>query len=230
VAAGRISYFEIVSRQPSGRWGTQEGYAFLWEAYLRERQPALLAVARPHHLVKPGEKVALDGSRSWSRSGTIARYDWNFADASTANGPRVERVYEQPGEYSEGLKITDNAGDISYDFAVVQVLDRRSSDAVPPGIHAAYAPTQNIHPGDPITFNVRTFGTTDGNETWDFGDATEQVKVRSDGNVKDLAPDGYAFTTHRFAKPGDYLPRVERTDRRGRKATARLYVRVEPGA
>ena len=222
-------HFEIVSRQPSGRWGTQEGYAFLWEAYLREWQPALLAVARPHHLVRVGEKVVLDSAGSWSRSGTIGRHDWTFSDGSTASGPRVERVYEQPGEYSEVLKITDNSGNVSYDFAVVQVLDRGSSDAIPPGIHAAYAPTQNIHPGDPITFKVRTFGTTDGNETWDFGDGTEQVKVRSDGNVKDLAPDGYAVTTHRFARPGDYLPNVERTDRSGRKATARLHVRVEAG-
>ena len=29
-------HFEIVSRQPSGKWGTQEGYAFLWEAALRQ--------------------------------------------------------------------------------------------------------------------------------------------------------------------------------------------------
>jgi hypothetical protein len=222
-------HFEIVSRQPSGRWGTQEGYAFLWEAYLRERQPAVLAVARPHHLVQVGEKVALDGARSWSRSGTIARHDWTFSDGSTASGPRVERTYEQPGVYSEILKVTDDGGNVSYDFAIVQVLDRDNSDPLPPGIHAAYAPTQNIHPGDPITFKVRTFGTTDGNETWDFGDGTDPVQVRSDGNVKKLAPEGYAVTTHRFAKPGDYLPHVERTDRRGRKATARLHVRVELG-
>ena len=58
------------------------------------RQPAVIAVARPHHLVQPGEKVTLDGARSWSRSGTIARYDWTFSDGSTASGPRVERVYD----------------------------------------------------------------------------------------------------------------------------------------
>ena len=142
-------HFEIVSRQPSGRWGTQEGYAFLWEAYLREQQPAVLAVARPHHLAQVGEKVALDGARSWSRSGTIARHDWTFSDGSTASGPRVERVYDQPGEYSEILKVTDNGGNVSYDFAVVQVLDRRSSDPLPPGIHAAYAPTQEHPPRRP---------------------------------------------------------------------------------
>ena len=143
-------------------------------------------------------------------------------------GPRVERVYEQPGEYSEVLKVTDNGGNIAYDFAVVQVLARDPSDPLPPGIHAAYFPTRNIHPGDSITFKVRTFGTTDGNETWDFGDGTDPVQVHSDGNVKKLDPNGYAVTTHRFARPGDYLPHVERADRRGRKATARLHVRVEP--
>jgi hypothetical protein len=50
--------------------------------------------------------------------------------------------------------------------------------------------------------------------------------VRSDGNVRAHAPDGYAVTTHSFARPGDYLPHVERTDRLGRTATARLHVRV----
>jgi len=29
-------HFEIKSRQPSGKWGTQAGYAFLWEAYRRQ--------------------------------------------------------------------------------------------------------------------------------------------------------------------------------------------------
>jgi hypothetical protein len=220
-------HFEIVSRQPSGRWGTQEGYAFLWEAAIREQQPEVVSVARPHHLARVGEKVAFDGSRSWSRSGTIARYDWTFSEGTTASGAKVDRVYNQPGEYSEILKVTDKQGNVSYDFAIVQVLDPASPDPIPHGIHAAYAPTQHLHAGDPITFKVRTFDTTDGSETWDFGDGSPTVEVHSDGNVKELAPNGYAVTTHHFARPGDYLPRVEHTDRRGRKATARLHVHVE---
>ena len=68
-------HFEIKSRQPSGEWGTEDGYAFLWEAYQRERRPELIAVARPHHVAVVGEKVRLDGSRSWSRT-KIARYEW----------------------------------------------------------------------------------------------------------------------------------------------------------
>ena len=70
-----------------------------------------------------------------------------------------------------------------------------------------------------MTFKVRSFRTTDGEETWDFGDGTPTVTVHSDGNVNQHAPDGYAVTVHRFAKPGDYLVRVERANRRGWKAT-----------
>jgi hypothetical protein len=221
-------HFEIVSLQPSGRYGTQEGYAFLWEAALREQQPAVVAVARPHHMVRTGDRVELDGTRSWSRSGAVARYDWTFSDGKTASGPRVEHVYDRPGEYSETLKVSDGQGHVAYDFAIVQVLDTAHQDPLPPAIHAAYAPSLSLHAGDPITFKVRTFGTTDGNETWDFGDGSPTVQVHSDGNVKEHAPDGYAVTTHRYARPGDYLARVERTDRFGRKATARLHVHIEP--
>ena len=221
-------HFEIVARQPSGRWGTEEGFAFLWESALREQQPDVVAVARPHRLVQVGERVTLDGSLSWSRSGSLSRHDWTFSDGTTAAGRTVERSYDRAGEYSEILKVTDDRGRIAYDFAIVQVLDGTSAGPLPPGIHAAFAPTMNLRPGDPITFKVRTFGTTDGGETWDFGDGTPPVRVRSDGNVDEHARDGYAAITHRFARPGDYMPRVERTDHLGRKATARLFVHVEP--
>jgi hypothetical protein len=74
---------------------------------------------------------------------------------------------------------------------------------------------------------VRTFRTTDGSETWDFGDGSPPVTVHSDGNVDEHAPDGYAVTVHHFSRPGDYLVRVERANRRGWTAAARLHVRVE---
>jgi murein DD-endopeptidase MepM/ murein hydrolase activator NlpD len=219
-------HFEIVSRQPSGLWGTQEGYAFLWEAWLREAQPAVVAVARPHHLVWTGETLTLDGSRSYSRNGAITRYEWTLVDGTTASGPTVEKSYAQPGEYSEMLKVTNEDGKIAVDFAIVQVLDRKAPDPAPPTIHAAYAPTTGLRPGEPVTFKVRTFGTTDGSESWDFGDGSPRAEVRSDGNVKALAPDGYASIVHRFDKPGGYVVSVERRDRHGHKAIGRVYVFV----
>lgn len=217
-------HFDITRRQPSGAWGIEEGYAFLWEAYRREHAPRLLAVARPHHLLWAGQKAVLDGSRSWGRG---LRHEWTLGDGTTAAGPRVERLYERPGSYSEILKVTDADGRVDYDFAIVQVLDRNRPKVLPPTIHATYWPTFGIRPGDPVTFKVRTFRTREGEERWDFGDGRPPVTVRSDGNAVPLAPDGYAETGHRFEKPGLYVVRVERANAEGMKAVAHLAVRVE---
>ena len=220
-------HFDIQSRQPSGKWGTQAAYAFVWEAYLREYAPELIAVARPHHLAWAGEEITLDAARSWSKSGKIATYDWTVTDGTKDSGQKLERIYSQPGTYSEILKITDEEARIDYDFAVVQIIDREHPDELPPSIHAVYAPTFGIKPGDPITFKVRTFRTTFGNETWDFGDGSPPVTVKSDGNVKPLAKDGYAVTTHSYEKPGDYIVRVERSNEHGHRAIGHLHVQVE---
>ena len=221
-------HFDITSRQPSGLWGIQEGYAFLWQASQQKYPSKIRAVARPHQFVVTGEKVVLDGSKSWTSSGHIGRYDWTFTDGSTATGATTERTYSQSGEYSEILKVTDDRGDIDYDFAIVLVIDKSAPDQLPPTIHPAFSPTMGIHPADPVTFKVRAFRTTFGNEIWDFGDGTEKVTVKSDGNVEMHAKDGYAVTQHRFAKAGNYLVRVERTNERGQKAIGHLHVLVEP--
>jgi murein DD-endopeptidase MepM/ murein hydrolase activator NlpD len=221
-------HFDITGKQPSGKWGIIEGYAFLWEAYQRKYQPKLLAVARPHHFATVGQKVTLDGTRSWSADGKIASFDWTFSDGTKATGARVERTYTKPGVYSEILKIT-NANmpkRIDYDFAVVHVFDPKASDKPPPSIHAVCAPTFGIKPGDPVTFLVRSFRTTEGKETWNFSDGSKKVEVQSDGNVVPHAKDGYARTVHRFEKAGHYVVRVERTNNRGETAIAHLQVRV----
>lgn len=219
-------HFGITSRQPSGEWGTQEGYAFIWQAYLAQYQPKVIAVARPHHLVWAGTTVALDGSKSWSDDGSVAKYEWQFTDGSMADGAKVERRYDKPGHYSEILKVTDSAGEVSFDFAVVQVVDEQQPEQVPPSIQAAYAPSLGLKAGDAATFKVRTFRTTDGEETWDFGDGSPPVTVQSDGNAKKLAKDGFAVTKHTYKKPGNYLVRVERTNDRGETAIAHLWVPV----
>ncbi len=220
-------HFEIRAMQPSGKWGTEEGYAFLWEAYRHQHSPQVIAVARPHHLIWAGEKVMLDGSRSWSAGGKITRFDWTFTDGSTATGERVERTYDKPGEYSEILKVTDSAGRVSYDFAVVLVIDRATDGHESPTIHANYAPTFNIRPGDPVTFKVRSFFTVPEGETWDFGDGSPTVKVRSDANANRHDPNGYAITQHSYAKPGDYIATATHPGHNGHTITSRVHVHVD---
>src|SRR5262249_29207090 len=150
-------------------------------------RPKIIAVARPHHLIWAGEKATLDGSLSWSAgpekgtgplksqvlspfpgAGKTDRYEWTLTDGTQATGPRVERTYEKPGEYSEILKVTDAQGNVDYDFAIVLVIDKATDGKPSPTIHASYAPTFDLHPGDPVTFKVRSFFTEPSGETWDF--------------------------------------------------------------
>jgi len=224
-------HYEIRGLQPSGRAGIVEGYAFLWEAYQRQYQPDVIALARPHSYSWVGETVTLDGSRSWSRSGSIIRYEWTFGDGSKASGPIVTRTYGKPGTYSEILKITDKHGHSAFDFAVVQIAGKPVSEqedeaSLAPTIHASYWPTLDVRTGQPVTFLVRTCRTTHGQETWSFGDGSEAVTVKSDGCAEEKAREGYARTQHVFRKPGDYIVKVERTNERGEKATAHLWVPV----
>jgi hypothetical protein len=219
-------HFDIKSRQPSGKWGVEDAYAFLWEAYQREYKPTILAVARPHLLTWVGESVTLDGTRSWSASGPITQYEWTFGDGKSALGSQIERKYDKPGRYSEILKVTDRDGHVGYDFAIVDVIERDRGDKPSAGIHAAYYPSLNIRAGDKVTFVVRTAGTIPSGETWDFGDGSPPVKVRSDASTGTVSP-SYAETVYAFAKPGHYLVRVDHTTQTGALITTRLYVLVE---
>jgi murein DD-endopeptidase MepM/ murein hydrolase activator NlpD len=222
-------HFDVFCRQPSGKWGCQEAYAFVWEAYVGQYKPKLIAVARPHHLARVGDRVELDGSRSWSADGKIARYAWTFTDGSRAEGACASRTYVQPGYYSEILEVTDHAGRTDRDFAIVCVLDPEHPDRYPPAIHATCHPTFGLKPGDEATFKVRTFATTDREEVWNFGDGTT-ARTCSDGNVKPLAKDGYAVIKHVYRGPGQYLVTVKRSNARGETATGHLVVNVGPMA
>jgi murein DD-endopeptidase MepM/ murein hydrolase activator NlpD len=217
-------HFEAKTRQPSGKWGTEEAYAYTWEAYRRAHPDALVALARPHRLAAAGEDVTLDGSRSAAFGSEVTDWRWTFSDGTTAEGPTVKRTYTQPGTYSEILKVTDARGREAYDFCVVVVVD--PPKGFPPGIHACCSPTWPVEPGEDVTFKVRTFRTKPTGETWDFGDGSPTVTVRSDANADMHAPDGYALTTHAYEKPGDYIATVTHTSPDGVVATGRVWVRV----
>ncbi len=203
-------HFEIKSLQPSGEWGTQDGYAFLWQAWQEQHQPDVIAVARPRYLARPGQRVTLDASRSWSRNGTL-RYEWNFTDGTTASGKTVERLYPRPGNYNEILTITDDEGHTDVDFAIVKVVPGNDPADVA-GMHATYFPTMNLRPGTPITFKVRARGSTEGADVWDFGDGSDPVTVQSNTDSAGHAPagKGYVTTIHQYQHPGRYIVTVRR--------------------
>ena len=128
----------------------------------------------------------------------------------------------------------NSSGDIDYDFAVVNVVNENNPEKLPPTLHAAYSPTFGIRAGDPVTFKTRAFRDGQGSEIWDFGDGSPTEETSSKpSNIGDdqqivHAEDGYAEIIHRFAEPGHYIVKVERTGENGFKATTHLYVKVIP--
>lgn len=218
-------HYEIICKQPSGKWGFEDAYPYIWEAYTRQYKPTLIALARPHIFTQTGEKVTLDGSKSKSFKGEISSYEWSFCNGLTAIGAMHEMVYNIPGTYSEVLKVTDSKGNIDYDYTIVQVVNIEEPEKLPPSIHATYYPSIGIKTGDQVIFGVRTFRTNYGHEEWNFNDGSKRVITKSE-IPQDPSKGKYAETEHRFKKPGHYLVRVERTNKFGYKSVGCLHVEV----
>lgn len=221
-------HFDISNKETStGDWGIEDAYVYLWESYVRQYNPALIAVARPHHLLWTGQETTLDGRKSKSFTGDIVSYEWTFCDGTTAKGAVQKKLYEKPGEYSEILKVTDSNGNVDYDFTVIQVYDRDNPGKTIPVMQPAYHPTLNIKTGNSVTFLVRTFNTDFGNEVWNFGDGSPQVTVKSETvDRRNYTKGKFAETVHSFSKPGHYIVSVERSDESGLKAISHLHVFV----
>ncbi len=228
-------HFDISMPMPSGGYGIQDAYPFVWQAYREEYDPAVIAVARPHSLARVGDTVELDGSRSWSREG-IAGYEWTLSDGSQVEGSKTTVTYEEPGTYSEILKVVSEDGEVAYDFQEVQILDRDFfEERLPPTIDPVFHPTMGVQAGDPVKFAVRSFRVApgEGYEEWDFGDGSPPVRVesnpywREDPETSRHARDGYAHTVHRFQEPGHYIVSVSRSNNEGHTGTGRLHVVVE---
>lgn len=58
-----------------------------------------------------GDVVDFSGIASFAAPGfTLANYEWNFMDGSTATGPTVSHAFDTPGQYLVQLFLTDNNG------------------------------------------------------------------------------------------------------------------------
>src|SRR5205807_6247302 len=60
-----------------------------------------------------GEVTRFDASGSTDSDGTVARYRWDFGDATaavTTDKPVKHHVYAHPGTYLVELTVTDNEG------------------------------------------------------------------------------------------------------------------------
>ena len=211
-------HFEAYMKYPNGQWGTLDGFAFLLQAYQAEFPTPLLAVARPHQIVKTGEPVTFTARA--------------LMPQSNLETETVTRTYAKPGTYSELMEVVDANGHVARDSAIVHVLDAAHPEAPYPSLHAAYYPSLDLRPGQPITFLARSFlmnykPIPKGEEHWDFGDGSTGV-TQSDGNAVKHAENGYGRIEHTYAKAGRYVVKVESTAPDGAPAIMYMDVIVNP--
>jgi murein DD-endopeptidase MepM/ murein hydrolase activator NlpD len=208
----------------TGKWVLEDAYPYLWEAYVRKYSPEVIAIARPRQIAWTGQEVILDGRKSISLTGEIISYNWEFTDGSKAIGPVQKRIYESAGEYSEILKVTDSSGNVDFDFAYIQIFDRKNPEKQISTIHTAYYPSLDLKPGDSVTFFVRTFGCETGKEIWDFGDGSAKITVER--NSSQIENKEYVSTIYSYSKPGHYVVKVQRINQFGFPAIGHLDVVV----
>jgi len=175
----------------------------------------LTVVARPpvasftHAPATPaaGEQVSFDGSAS-DRDGSIVRYEWDLDgdglyETDTGGVAAVNRTFSAPGDYTVGLRVTDDATpartSARFETAVRVV-------SAPPRASFTVTP-DTVEAGGAVTFDGSASSSPEGaivRYEWDFdGDGTYDAETAG------------ATTDHTYGTVGQFAARLRVTDSAG---------------
>ena len=115
-----------------------------------------------------GRELSFDAGGSSSSGGSIASYEWDFGDTTTAVGSQAAHVYENPGEYTILLRVTDAGGAQAEVRKIITIAYEPNGNPV---LEQMTCPAQGPT-GEAVSFSASA---TDPNEddltySWDFGD------------------------------------------------------------
>jgi C1A family cysteine protease len=150
-----------------------------------------------------GQVTTFDASGSEAVEGEITEYEWDFGDDATGSGVITTHTYEELGEYTVTLTITDS--DNNEVTETTSIWIQVSNEA--PGIPTITGQT----PGGVGRAYDYTFSSTDPdeNDVWytvDWGDDTSQVSIGPFGSGEDKT------LRHRWAWLGTYTIQVKAID------------------
>jgi chitodextrinase len=151
-------------------------------------------------LVNEHESVIFSANGSIDPDGEIKRYYWNFDDGTNKTGKYVDHQYEEGGNYTVVLIVTDNDGDKAVQTVIIRV------NALPKPVIEMTLPAY-IH--EDVYFYANQSYDPDGfitNYTWDLGD----------GYVKEGM-----FTHYRYTEKKHFNVTLTVTDNHGAKAAIR---------
>ncbi len=169
-------------------------YPWLVAAYRATSDEALCAVARPHHTVRVGETVVLDGTNSPFHGSRVASYRWAFHDGTSAASPIAEKVYDKPGCYMAALWIEGDDESTDVDFCRVRVFSDPVAEPHIPTLFVTCTPAGSARVGQPVNFRIWPQGGRVSSIQLDFGDGAHLANYRPNSAI-----------THIFTKPGLYV-------------------------
>jgi YD repeat-containing protein len=81
---------------------------------INNQPPTASFTVNPESAIK-NEAIAFNGAASSDPDGTISKYEWDFNgdgtyETSSASSPTISHTYPTPGNYTVGLRVTDNGG------------------------------------------------------------------------------------------------------------------------
>jgi len=160
--------------------------------------------------------VIVDASASSDPDGTIVRYSWNFGDGGVGLGRVIGHTFQDDGEFTIRLTITDDGGATASTSSVLTVGDAAPNQ--PPVASFTATPSRGA---PPLRVDVDASASRDPDGSvvryeWDWGDGTSGL-----GRV----------LSHTFGAAGAYtITLVVRDDRGGFAfATASIAVEDESG-
>jgi hypothetical protein len=191
-------------------------YPWLVTAYLERSPSSLYAVARPHHTVRAGAPVQLDGSRSIATRSKIISHRWQFDDGIVVHGDHARRTFSRPGQYSAALWIEDDRGEVDVDFCKIRVFSADVSAPAIPALFVTCFPTRDVAVNGPVRFRIWPQGGEVRTVRVDFGDGAR---------IDDYLPD--VEVEHAFSREGIHVVTASASFN-GIRVTRQIEVIVNP--
>ncbi|TKD54907.1 PKD domain-containing protein, partial [Flavobacterium sp. ASW18X] len=156
--------------------------------------------------------VVFSGEDSTDDANTIVDYAWDFGDGNVASGVNVNHVFENPGEYTVTLTVTDNVGNTNFTTVTISVVQGLiNPNAV------ITVDTQEGNAPLLINFSGTESEDSDGSivtYSWDFGNGTT-----ASGEI----------VSYEYTEVGEYIVSLTVTDNDGLTDTATAVVNIKFG-
>ena len=112
--------------------------------------PATIVSGGPYRGLE-GSAIAFDASATFDQDGDALRFDWDFGDGSSGTGAAVSHAYDNNGQFTALLTVTDERGAVSTASLSVAI------DNAPPS--ASFGAPESVVEGS--TYELMVSGATD---------------------------------------------------------------------